>query len=91
MLSYDVQYLIDTMAFPDLLSLFVYIPACSSVSLCIVDTYMLRLTTYAKYCAQMFSFLHNSYTYILLLTAQATLLLPESSLYIVVYLQNTIV
>jgi hypothetical protein len=39
----------------------------------IVDTYMQRLTTYAKYCAQMFSFLHISYTYLLLLTAQAAL------------------
>jgi hypothetical protein len=33
MLSHDAQYLIDTMAFPDLLYLSVYIPVCSSVSL----------------------------------------------------------
>ena len=86
MLSYDVQYLIDTMAFR-ICSLCLYIYLHVVVSpLCIVDTYMLRLTTYAKYCAQMFSFLHDSYTYILLLTAQAALLLPKSSLYIVVYL-----
>ena len=91
MLSHDVQYLIDTMAFPDCsLCLYIYLYVVVS-PLWIVDTYMLRLTAYAKYCAQMFSFLLNSYTYILLLTAQAALLLPKSSLYIVVYLKNTIV